>query len=361
MSGWISNLAERVKNSLRNWMGKAKPFPKKQLPFFKKGEASPIETIDLSRRGIGDPSREIGEGLFTRIEIHLTRWAIIVLAVIAIGYILVHTREIFEYAKSPSVTPQANSESEYQKKATSQELAGTRPESAQSQSVEMEQPGNLIDPEFSISLFEKNQSSGLRLCIVNKNPSSTSSLRTGDIFKITFPSECGPIGLIPNSIAVKSAILSATDFKAAINSNKVYLTYVGRDKTFPPWDSCCFDVTVDAFHGLKSGYVYFSASGAGIVKNQPIHMILPSAIFSMNVQRPKTINFEDDYKRYIGSYYPSKPHKKLAKIDHKKQKAKPVAKSEYHRKNGAHAKPVVRKDSKKIAKDKKKAKKHQHS
>jgi len=299
--------------------------------------------------------------LLTRIEIRLTRWSIILLAVIAIIYILPHIRELFEPAKSPSVTPQANSESEYQKRMTSQKPEGTRPESAQSASVKMEQPGNLIDPEFSITLFEKNQSSGLRVCIVNKNPSSTSTLRSGDNFKIMFPPECGQISLIPNSIVVKSSIISPTDFQATINSNHVYLSYIGQDKKFPPWDSCCFDVIPDTFYGFKSGYIHFSSSGVGIIKNLPIHLILPSALMSKMVPRSKTINFEEDYKRYIGSYYPSKPHKKLAKINSKKQNAKSVTKSGSYRKNGTHVKPIARNDSKKSAKDKKKAKKRQHS
>lgn len=360
MSRWISNLASRMKGSLRNRIGKVEPSLKKHVPSLKK-DASPVVTIDLSRRVTGDLPANVREGLFTRIEIRLTRWSIILLAVIALIYILPHIRELFEPARSPSVTPQAISESEYQKKTTSRKPGMTKPESAQGASIKMEQPGNLIDPEFSITLLEENQSSGLRLCIVNKNPSSTSTLRNGDSFKIIFPPECGRISLIPNSIVVKSSILSPTDFQTTINSNQVYLTYIGRGKTFLPWDSCCFDVTPDTFYGFKSGYIHFSASGVGIINNPPIHLILPSALISKNVARSKTINFKEDYKRYIGSYYPPKPHKKLAKINSKKQKAKPVTKSGSHRKDGTHVKPIDRNDAKKSAKDKKKAKKRQHS
>ncbi|MGA3117628.1 MAG: hypothetical protein ABSF90_24725 [Syntrophobacteraceae bacterium] len=358
MSRWISNLVSRMKDSLRNKLGRAEPSLKNNVPSLKKND-SPIPTVDLSRRVIGDLSRNVREGLLARIEIRLTRWSIILLAVIAIIYILPHIRELFEPAKSPSVTPQANSESEYQKKTTSQKPEGPRPESAQSASVKMEQPGNLIDPEFSITLLEKDQSSGLRLCIVNKNPSSTSFLRTGDIFKIIFPPESGQIRLIPNSVAVNSSTLSPTDFQATVNSDQIHLTYIGYDKKFPSWDSCCFDVTLYSFNGSKSGYVQFIPSGAGILKTPPVHLLLPSAIISNNVSKPRTINFEDDYKRYISPYYPSKPHKKLAKNNSKKQKAKPVTKSEYHRKNGTHVKH--RSAPKKSAKDKKKANKRQHS
>lgn len=366
MSRWISNLASRMKNSLRNRFGRAEPSLKKSASSLRKND-SPIPTVDLSRRVIRDPSPNIREGLLTRIEIRLTRWSIILLAVLGIIYILPNLRERFEPAKSRSGTPQVVSEPGYQKKPgsefqpplamTSPKPEGTKPESALTTSSKMEQPGNLIDPEFSITLFEKDQSSGLRLCIVNKNPASTSFLRTGDIFNIIFPPETGQISLIPNSIAINSSILSSTDFQAAVNSNQIHLTYTGNDKKFPAWDSCCFDVTLYTFNGSKSGYVQFIPTGAGIVKTSPVRMILPSAIISKNAPRPKTIDFTDDYKRYVGSYYPSKPHNK-SKSKHKKN-SHTVKVSKSHRKSGTHAKHLS--TPKKSAKGKKKAKKRHYS
>ncbi len=372
MSRWISNFASRVKNSLRNRFGRAEPSLKNSASSLKKNDP-PIPTVDLSRRVIGGQSPNVREGLLARIEIRLTRWSIILLAVIAIIYILPNLRERFEPAKSRPGAPQAVSEPGYQKKPgsefqpplamTSPKPEGTKPESAQNTTSKMEQPGNLIDPEFSITLFEKDQSSGLRVCIVNKNPASTSFLRTGDIFRIIFPPETGQISLIPNSIAVNSSTLSSTDFQAAVNSNQIHLTYTGQDKKFPAWDSCCFDVTLYTFNGSKSGYVQFIPTGAGILKTQPVHLILPSAIISKIVPRPKTINFTDDYKRYIGSYYPSESHNKL-KSKHNtnskhKTNSKTVKLSGSHQKHGTHAKHLSAK--KKSAKGKKKAKKRHYS
>jgi hypothetical protein len=175
-----------------------------------------------------------------------------------------------------------------------------------------------------------------------------------------FPPECGQISLIPGSIVVKSSIISRIDFQASIISNQVHLTYIGQDKIFPAWDSCCLDITLNTSGDSKSGHVQFRPSGVGIVKTDPVYVTLPSAIIS-NVPRPKTINFEEDYKTYIGAYHSPNPHKKLTNRHYKKQKAKPVGKSVQHRRNGTHTKPPARNDSKKATKHKKKPQKRQHS
>jgi len=236
-----------MKNSLRNRIGRAEPSLKNNASSLKKN-ASPIPTVDLSRRVKADPASNVREGLLTRIEIRLTRWSIILLAVIGIIYVTFQIRELFGPAKSISVTPQITSESEYHKKPDTkiqqpQAMTSPKPENARSELtqntlVTTEQPGNLIDPEFSITPFEKDQSGRLRLCIVNKNPASTSTLSSGDIFEMIFPTEVGQINLVPDSIVVKSSIISRIDFQASIISNQVHLTYIGQNKRFPALDSC---------------------------------------------------------------------------------------------------------------------------
>ncbi len=166
MSTWISNLISRMKNSLRNRIGRAEPSFRNNVSSLRKN-VSPIPTVDLSRRVKADLSPNVREGLLTRIEIRLTRWSIIVLAVIGIIYVTLQIRELFGPAKSISVTPQITSESEDHKKTDTQPQSMTSPKRGDAKAnltqntlVTTEQPGNLITQSFQSLLLKRIRAVG---------------------------------------------------------------------------------------------------------------------------------------------------------------------------------------------------------
>ena len=125
-----------------------------------------------------------------------------------------------------------------------------------------------ITPVVTVApnLFAAGQVSNTFVCISNGNPSSTKSIRTGDLFKLTFDPSIGVVTSVASPVLVNSSNLNSADLIAFLGStsNEIVMSYVGVSKRFMPGDSFCVKVTFTASAVIGSGKVNGEApSSAG--------------------------------------------------------------------------------------------------
>ena len=124
-----------------------------------------------------------------------------------------------------------------------------------------------ITPVVTVApnLFAAGQVSNTFVCISNGNPSSTKSIRTGDLFKLTFDPSIGVVTSVASPVLVNSSNLNSADFIVFLGStsNEIVMSYVGVSKRFMPGDSFCVKVTFTASAVIGSGKVNGEAPSSG--------------------------------------------------------------------------------------------------
>ena len=129
-----------------------------------------------------------------------------------------------------------------------------------------------ITPVITVApnLFAAGQPSNAFVCISNGNPSSTKSIRTGDVFKLTVDPSIGVVSSVAASVLVNSSVLNASDFMVSLGpaANEFDIAYVGASKRFLPGDSFCVKVTFMASSTIGSGRVTGEAPAAVGVYNK---------------------------------------------------------------------------------------------
>jgi hypothetical protein len=124
-----------------------------------------------------------------------------------------------------------------------------------------------ITPVVTVApnLFAAGQVSNTFVCISNGNPASSKSIRTGDLFKLTFDPSIGVVTSVAAPVLVNSSILNAADFIVFLGStsNEIVMSYVGASKRFMPGDSFCVKVTFTASAVIGSGKVNGEAPSSG--------------------------------------------------------------------------------------------------
>src|SRR5262245_65671732 len=100
-----------------------------------------------------------------------------------------------------------------------------------------------ITPVVSVApnLFPVGRLSDTFVCISNGNPSSTTSIQAGDVFKLTFDPSIGVVTTVATAVMVNSSNLQAADFSASLGSepNQIIISYIEVSKRFVPGDSFC--------------------------------------------------------------------------------------------------------------------------
>jgi hypothetical protein len=136
----------------------------------------------------------------------------------------------------------------------------------------------LTSPYLSITpdLFSVGKTSAASLCITNSNKGSKPNIESGDKFALLFYAELGPVSSFKSGVLVNSTTLFPTDFKKTLTSNKVTLTYIGDTHPFPPGDSFCVEVNLDAPAAIGFGMVQFGAPTDAAGKRSLFPCTLPS-------------------------------------------------------------------------------------
>ena len=116
-----------------------------------------------------------------------------------------------------------------------------------------------ITPVVTVTpnLLAVGRTSNAFVCITNGNPSSTKTMRQGDIFTLTFDSSLGTLASFESTVMVNSATLSATDFLVSSGpaANQIVISYAGTSKRFAPGDSFCLKFSIAASNVTGSGKV----------------------------------------------------------------------------------------------------------
>jgi hypothetical protein len=125
-----------------------------------------------------------------------------------------------------------------------------------------------ITPVVTVApnLFAVGQVSSTFVCISNGNPSSTKSIRAGDLFKLTFDPSIGVVTSVAAPVMVNSSNLNAADLIVFLGStpNEIVMSYVGASRRFMPGDSFCVKVTFTASSVIGSGKVSGEAPSSGV-------------------------------------------------------------------------------------------------
>src|SRR5215813_9307268 len=124
-----------------------------------------------------------------------------------------------------------------------------------------------ITPVVTVAptLFPVGQLSDTFVCISNGNPSSTKSIQSGDVFKLTFDPSIGVVSAVATPVMVNSSNLQAADFSASLGSepNQIVISYIGEGKRFMPGDSFCVKVTFTANNAIGSGIITGETPSSG--------------------------------------------------------------------------------------------------